>query len=242
MRLDKYISSHSALSRSEAHRAIRGERVTVDGALQTNSALKVDPAQSIIHLDDARIYARLEPVYLMLHKPAGFVSATSDSIHPTVLDLAANATRYKGDDFDQIFSSTLQIVGRLDRDTTGLLLLTDDGQWNHRICSPKSMCTKTYIAELSEDVDNSLVERFANGITLHSEEKDTLPAKLEILTPKRVRVEISEGRYHQVKRMFAACGNHVCALHREKIGALSLDVSLPAGYFRRLSRQESSLF
>jgi 16S rRNA pseudouridine516 synthase len=130
------------------------------------------------------------------------------------------------------------VAGRLDIDTTGLVLLTDDGDWSHRITSPRHRCSKTYRAVLAEPLDESAVTRFAEGLLLRNEGKKTLPAELELLSPTEARLTLSEGRYHQVKRMFAALGNRVVALHRERIGAVALDAGLQPGQWRELTAQE----
>lgn len=128
--------------------------------------------------------------------------------------------------------------GRLDIDTTGLVLLTDDGQWSHRITSPRHHCEKTYHVTLESPVSSEITEKFAQGIELRGDKEQTRPAVMEIITPTEVLLTISEGRYHQVKRMFAAMGNHVVALHRRQIGEIVLDESLEPGEYRELSREE----
>jgi 16S rRNA pseudouridine516 synthase len=136
----------------------------------------------------------------------------------------------------------LHVAGRLDIDTSGLVLLSDDGNWSHRITAPRHKCPKRYRVTLAAPLDPAAVEQFAAGLTLRNEAKKTKPATLEILTPTEVRLTIGEGKYHQVKRMFAAIGNHVVALHREAIGALQLDESLAPGEYRPLSEAERELF
>ncbi|MGL5359962.1 MAG: pseudouridine synthase, partial [Shewanella sp.] len=128
--------------------------------------------------------------------------------------------------------------GRLDADTTGLVLITSDGQWSHRITSPKKECVKRYLVDLAEPVDSSVTALFAAGVQLRGEEGLTKPAILEILSPLRVRLSITEGKYHQVKRMFAAVGNHVVGLHRERIGQIELDAALALGEWRYLTAAE----
>src|SRR5690606_11265792 len=140
------------------------------------------------------------------------VCANSDSEHATVLDLLELPNK-----------STLQIDGRLDLDTTGLVLLTDDGQWNHRITSPKSKCTKTYLCHTAEPIPAATIAAFAAGVQLHGESKPTRPAQLELLGDSVARLKVCEGKYHQVKRMFAAVGNRIVRLHRESIGNIVLD-------------------
>jgi 16S rRNA pseudouridine516 synthase len=225
IRLDKAVSQVTDLSRAEVKRAAKEQRITVNGEINTDPAAKVYPTDTLC-LDDEPL---LEPGprYFMLHKPLGTVSATKDSEHPTVLDLLDEPNKQK-----------LHIAGRLDIDTTGLIILTDDGQWSHKITSPRHHCEKTYYAHLAEGIDASAVEKFARGVWLDGDKKRTKPAKLEILFRNEVRITIGEGRYHQVKRMFAALGNRVLELHRERIGDIYLDDSLEPGEYRPLTPQE----
>ncbi len=155
------------------------------------------------------------PRYFMLNKPQGYVCSTDDPDHPTVLYFLDEPVAWK-----------LHAAGRLDIDTTGLVLMTDDGQWSHRITSPRHHCEKTYLVTLESPVADDTAEQFAKGVQLHNEKDLTKPAVLEVITPTQVRLTISEGRYHQVKRMFAAVGNHVVELHRERIGGITLDADL----------------
>lgn len=225
MRLDKYLSNYSGLSRKEARQVIKRGDVLVDGQMLT------DPAQTIAA--DARVQwsgmtiAPAGPRYFMLHKPAGYVCANRDSQHPTVFELL---------DEDDIES--LQVAGRLDIDTTGLVLITDNGQWNHRVTSPKAHKAKIYRVQLAEPLDPSAVGAFAQGILLRNEKKRTRPAQLELLGPREARLTLHEGKYHQVKRMFAALNNHVLQLHRERIADIVLDDDLAPGEYRTLTAEE----
>jgi 16S rRNA pseudouridine516 synthase len=167
----------------------------------------------------------------MLHKPIGYVSATVDSDHPTVLDL-----------LDEPNKQALHIAGRLDIDTTGLVLITDDGQWSHRVMSPRHECQKTYHVILAAALVPDAEERLQAGILLNSEKQLTKPAMLERLNSNEVRLTISEGKYHQVKRTFAALDNRVTDLHRERIGAITLDQSLAPGAYRALTEAEINSF
>ncbi len=150
-----------------------------------------------------------------------------DPDHPTVLYFLDEPVAWK-----------LHAAGRLDIDTTGLVLMTDDGQWSHRITSPRHHCEKTYLVTLESPVADDTAEQFAKGVQLHNEKDLTKPAVLEVITPTQVRLTISEGRYHQVKRMFAAVGNHVVELHRERIGGITLDADLAPGEYRPLTEEE----
>lgn len=225
MRLDQFISTNSPLSRKEARRAIHARRVEVNGEVWKDTGKHV-PADAAISLDGAQLTIQGER-YLMLNKPAGVVSATRDSDHPTALDLLpAELTR------------DLHIAGRLDADTTGLLLLTTDGKWSHRVTSPKVDCPKTYRVTLNTPISESAIEELEKGLVLHNEVKPTKPAQVKVVEPQLIELTISEGRYHQVKRMLAAVGNHVEALHRQSIGAVSLDPALKPGAYRELTEQE----
>lgn len=225
MRLDKFLSNNTPWSRSQLHKIIRAGEVTINGEICWKADHKILPGDNI-HLQQQLITQR-QPRYLMMNKPAGYVCATQDSENPTVMDL-----------LHEEFIDELQIVGRLDKDTTGLLLLTDDGQWNHRITAPVSHCRKTYKVDLQNPVAAETQTLFQQGVLLQGEKKPTAPAQLEIIHPHQVYLTISEGKYHQVKRMFAAVGNHVIALHREKIGELQLDNQLTPGSYRSLTAQE----
>ncbi|WP_240914257.1 16S rRNA pseudouridine(516) synthase RsuA [Microbulbifer sp. SH-1] len=225
LRLDKAISQVTDLSRAEVKRAAKQQRITVNGVTVT------DPSAKILDTDelclDGDLLTEAGPRYFMLNKPLGYVCATKDGEHPTVLDL-----------LDEPNKHNLHIAGRLDIDTTGLVLITDDGQWSHRITSPRHHCTKTYYAHLADPIDESAIDKFAKGIWLNNEKKRTKPAELEILYRNEVRITISEGRYHQVKRMFGALGNRVLELHRERIGDIVLDEELTEGEYRLLSTEE----
>ncbi|WP_210397550.1 16S rRNA pseudouridine(516) synthase RsuA [Motiliproteus sediminis] len=229
MRLDKYLSQALNLSRKQAHIAIRGGRVTVAGKAAKKLATAVGDASEVCL--DGNPVAMPSARYLMLNKPAGYVSATTDGEHPTVLDLIPPELQ-----------RDLHPAGRLDIDTTGLVLLSSDGQWTHRITSPRHRCAKVYLAELAEPLVENAEQQFAEGILLRGEQQPTRSATLERLGPCLARVTLSEGRYHQVKRMFAALGNKVVALHREQIGELALDPTLAEGEYRHLRSDEIDSF
>ena len=228
-RLDKFISSQTALSRKEAQKAIRDKRVTVNGELSRSVDIKIDTEADAVALDGKALTYQTH-VYYMMNKPSGVVSATEDRVEKTVLDLLPPELRRKG----------LFPAGRLDKDTTGLLILTDDGDYAHRMLSPKKHVKKHYIATLDRTPDDSISVRFEEGIVL----KDGTVCKSGqafLLDGTRVAVEISEGKYHQVKRMFAALGYHVEALERVRIGALSLDGDLSLGEVREMTKDEADL-
>lgn len=225
MRLDKFIGQVTDFSRREIHILVKRDAVQVNGETVRSAALQLQPEDQVAL--DGKLLVAPQARYLMLHKPAGYVCANSDSEHPTVLDL-----------IDLPNKNTLQIVGRLDIDTTGLVLLTDNGQWNHRITAPKSDCAKTYLVTTADPIDANTQALFATGVLLHGEAKPTRPAQLELLGSRCARLTIHEGKYHQVKRMFAAASNRVVTLHRESIGQIQLDPRLAVSECRMLTENE----
>ena len=228
-RLDKLLSATGRWSRREAKELVRQGRVLVDGRCAVSAEEKVDPAAVSIRVNGEPV--EREPyLYVMLHKPAGILSATEDSRQPTVLDLLPPAWRKRG----------LSPVGRLDKDTEGLLLLTDDGALAHRLLSPRSHVDKVYYARVSGTLHPSDADAFAAGMIL-PDGLQCLPAKLEILSGDACLVTLQEGKFHQVKRMLAARGKPVAYLKRLSMGALRLDEALPAGAFRRLTPEEESI-
>ena len=231
MRLDKLLSNSTGISRSEIKKAIRQGEVTVDGIKAKNASMQLSGEQHVTLFGQEVCEAK--PRYYMLNKPEGYVCANRDREHPTVLDLMIDEPLYE----------KLNIAGRLDIDTTGLVLLTDDGKWLHNVTSPKHHCHKCYIVQTAEPIDNSSIEAFRTGIMLKDELKPTLPATLTCLESSEdgvnaAEVVISEGRYHQVKRMFGATNNRVVALHRAAIGDISLDDNLAPGEYRPLTQTE----
>jgi 16S rRNA pseudouridine516 synthase len=226
MRLDKYLASVTDYSRSQIKKVLKDERVTLNGEIVADPALDIDEANCDIELD-GELLRQPGFRYFMLHKPQGYISATKDKTHPTVIDLLSE---------DNL--STLHIAGRLDIDTTGLVLITDDGQWSHHIISPKSQCDKTYHLTTAEPMTEKYVQQFAKGIFLHSEKKRCLPAALTILEENTAELMLQEGKYHQVKRMLAAMGNAVVRLHRHAIGKIVLDPDLQPGEYRPLTDDE----
>lgn len=226
MRLDGFIAHATGLSRREAQRYIKEGRVAVNGELTRSAAYRVDEASVTFDGGPLKLPS---PVYLMLYKPAGYLSANTDGQHPTVLDLLPTGLHP---------SEPLQIVGRLDLDTTGLLLITTDGAWNHRITAPNNRCTKIYHAHLAEPISAEAIDTLERGLMLRSESKPTLPCHIQKNTDCDVQIRLQEGRYHQVKRMFAAVGNRVVHLHRQQVGGVSLDPALKPGEFRHLTEAE----
>lgn len=230
MRLDKFLAENTGLTRSQAGKALRAGLVTVNGEIEKNSAAKISE-DDLICYDGEPLSWVDEGQYFMLYKPQGYICSHDDGEYPTVFSF-----------FDYPLNSRLHCAGRLDVDTTGLVLLTDDGQWSHRITSPKHHCEKTYLVTLADPIEDHYAAEFEKGILLRGEKTATLPAQLEILDDYNANLTISEGRYHQVKRMFAALGNKVVALHRWRIGDVVLDENLQEGECRPLTAQEIETF
>ena len=229
MRLDKFVCDCTGLTRSQAGKLIRQGEILLNGVLCKQPAQQIKDSD-IVLLDNEPLQLT-GPRYILLHKPTGYVCSTDDPDHNTVFVLLEEPNTDK-----------LHTVGRLDLDTTGLLLITDDGQWSHKISSPKHHCAKTYRAWLADPVEDSAIALFAEGVMLRGEKDLTKPAQLEIVSPTECLLTIHEGRYHQVKRMFAAIGNKVVRLHRERVGSLALDESLAEGEYRFLSADEVASF
>lgn len=227
MRLDYFVANATDLSRKEAKRAISKGQVERNGSQCRQASVQVETGDDI-RLDGTGLTLPGER-YLMLHKPQGVISATTDSQQPTALDLLPAGVR-----------DGLHIAGRLDRDTTGLLLLTTDGQWSHRITSPRAECAKTYRVGLSEPITREAVALLERGVRLKDDPAPTRPAGVTSIDEQTIELTISEGRYHQIKRMMAAVGNHVDSLHRLRVGAILLDGSLAPGDFRALTLDEIS--
>lgn len=228
MRLDRWISNYTGLSRQDVRRALKAQQISVNGALATAADQPVSEADTVLLAGD-RICAP-QPRYFMLHKPAGYVCANSDSEHPVVLDL-----------LDEDNKHSLQIAGRLDLDTTGLVLITDDGTWNHRVTAPSRKCRKTYRVILDAPLHDEAADKLRTGVLLQNEKKPTQSAGLDFVDDndrRTVLLSIHEGKYHQVKRMLAAVGYHVVALHREQVGDITLDATLPLGAYRPLTPAE----
>lgn len=227
-RLDKILSDAGVAGRRELKNIIRSGRVEVNGRVVTSPDGKFDETAVTITLDGVNVAAE-SLYYYMMDKPAGVVTATEDRDQETVLDLLPPELRRQG-----VFP-----VGRLDKDTTGLLLLTNDGDWAHQIISPKSHVEKRYMAEVDGIPDEADVRAFAEGIELRDGTK-CMPAELEITGTSVCYVTLKEGKYHQVKRMLASRGKPVQSLRRLSIGGLALGNSVSSGGFRPLTPEERS--
>ncbi|MCM1149951.1 MAG: rRNA pseudouridine synthase [Butyricicoccus sp.] len=228
-RLDKLIAGSGAATRSQAKALVRQGRVSVNGVPASSCELRLDPDTDVICLDGERLNCSRYR-YFMLHKPLGLLSATGDREQETVLDLLPENLR----------RLRLFPVGRLDKDTSGLLILTNNGQYAHNIISPARHVPKRYLAGLDARPGEDAVSAFARGIVL-ADGLECLPARLELLERENALVTVYEGKYHQVRRMFAAAGFRVLTLKRLSTGALELDPSLGPGQLRELSAEEARL-
>ena len=231
MRLDKFLVACAVGSRTEVKNMLKAGRVTVNGKKEKSAKLQIDEKRDEIRFD-GQVLEYEEFVYYMMNKPKGVISATEDPKHRTVLDLLDDIAQSK-----EVFP-----VGRLDIDTHGLLLLTNDGKLAHALLSPKRHVDKTYLAQVKGIMAQEDVEIFADGIPL--KDFTCQPAKLEILSTdaeknqSQIRVTIAEGKFHQVKRMVAYCGKEVVDLQRLTMGTLVLDENLQRGEWRRLTKEE----
>jgi 16S rRNA pseudouridine516 synthase len=226
MRLDRYLANQPQLNRQQARLLIAAGRVRVDGAICADGRQEVR-AFSRIEVDGHLLQAGRPARYFMLHKPAGVVSATEHPHHRTVLDLLDEPDKHE-----------LHLAGRLDLNSTGLLLITNDGLWSRRITQPQSRLGKIYDVETENPIEPECVDAFARGLYFHYEDLTTLPAELEIIGSHHARLTLHEGRYHQIKRMFGHFDNKVLRLHRESMGPLHLDTTLAPGSYRSLTAAE----
>ncbi|EHK2549198.1 rRNA pseudouridine synthase [Listeria monocytogenes] len=229
MRLDKLLSHTGFGSRKEVKPLLKSGAVVVNGMIQKDSKTQVNPDKDQITVHGTPVVYQ-EFVYFMLHKPQNVVSATEDNVSETVIDLLAQE-----DTLTDPFP-----VGRLDKDTEGLLIITNDGTLAHNLLLPKKHIDKTYYAKIDGDVTAADVEAFAAGIEL-DDGYTCKPARLEIITPNEIKVTIQEGKFHQVKRMFAARGKSVSYLKRISMGNLQLDESLALGEYRPLTEAELAI-
>lgn len=228
-RLDKILASQGNLSRKDVKEIIKKGRVILNGKVIKDSAVKVDITNDRVCIDGDEISLK-KHIYIMLNKPQGIISASDSDTDETVVDLVP----------EELYRKGLFPAGRLDKDTTGFVLITDDGEFAHRILSPKNHIFKTYLARLEHPLTESDKKLIESGITL-ADGTTLKEAKLEIQEDGEnplVRIMICEGKYHQVKRMFAAAGNKVIKLHRSKMGELELDKALKAGECREILPEE----
>ncbi|WP_196138211.1 pseudouridine synthase [Aliikangiella sp. G2MR2-5] len=227
MRLDKYLSKGLNISRTDAKKIIKSNLVRVESITKPKADLIVK-GQTVLYKNEPVVLPG--NVYILLNKPSGYICSTQDEVYPSALKLV-----------DSINCNQLHFAGRLDVDTTGLVLISNDGEWTHRITSPRKKCSKQYNVELADPVSDESIKSLENGILLKGESKATRKCVIQRLADSRVLIEISEGKYHQVKRMFAAVGNRVTALQRIKVGGLDLS-ELEVGEWRYLEKDEVKSF
>lgn len=227
MRLDRFICKSTQLTREEARNAVIDGRVVVNDLVDIHEAYQVHENNTITL--DGQLLTPRPSRYIMLHKPAGFISSNVDARYPSLFH-----------HIDISDKDNLHIAGRLDRDTTGLVLITDDGRWSFNIISPDTHCPKRYRVTLRNPITEQAIEQLQNGVLLDGLDTPTRPAIVDVITEQEVCLTITEGKYHQVKRMFAAVRNKVVGLHREKVGNLTLDI--PVGQWRYLTSTEVNYF
>ena len=231
LRLDKFLSSQLLLSRTDVKKLIKQGRITVNGLAAVRPEDRVDPNADAVALDGNKIEYK-KYIYIMLNKPAGVVSASNDKKEQTVVDLVPAVSRRPG----------LFPAGRLDKDSTGFVLITDDGAFAHEMLSPAHHVKKTYTVQLEREVTPAEEEEIRKGIRLETE--TFRPAELKRLgagDPPTYEIVLTEGKYHEIKRTFGYFGNRVVSLHRTRIGGLALDEALPAGACRELTPEEVRL-
>ena len=226
MKLSRIVSNQPDISRKKANWLIATGQVHVNDLICRMADTDVNEF-SVVSVNGKMVQQGHCARYIMLHKPAGYLSATEDDTHPTVLQLLPPA-----------LSQGLHIAGRLDRATTGLMILTNNGNWSRQLTLPGMGIAKVYRVTTAYPIGPDTPQRFAEGIWFEYEQLTTAPATLELLEPALARLTIYEGRYHQVKRMFHAVGNRVIALHREQIGHLQLNSDLAESSFRMLTSSE----
>lgn len=224
-RVDKIISLQTGYSRKDVKNLIRGKRVKINGEIISKSDIKINPENDQIEIDNHQINIK-KNIYLILNKPKGYISATTDRTQRTVLDLVPETYLHR----------SLFPAGRLDKDTTGLMIITDDGNFAHDILSPKKHVSKKYNVKIDIPLTNEMVEGFKKGINLNDGE--CKPSTLEIIDTYNANVILTEGRYHQIKRMFGMYGAKVVELNRFSIGALELPPNLKPGECRELTEEE----
>ncbi len=230
IRLDRFISAQFNISRRDVRLMLAQKRIEVNGIVVSDIGQIVDKFSQVSV--DNQLLQQNTPRYIMLHKPVGVVSATKDELHQTVIDLL-DSHLIDGEEKD-----SLHIVGRLDLNTSGLILLTNDSRWSKRLTQPDQKVAKEYIVTLDKPLSPDYIEAFAKGMYFSYEDITTRPAQLEILDTYRAKVILMEGRYHQIKRMFGRFRNPVLKLHRSAIGTLQLPSDLPEGQSRELTRCE----
>ncbi len=230
MRLDKFFTSCGLLSRKECAKACRGGRIRVNGIIAKKSDAHIDPTADTVELDGATVKYK-EFIYIMMNKPAGYVSTTDEPGQKPVTDLVDEKDRKLG----------LFPCGRLDKDTVGLLILTNDGVSAHMALSPKRHVEKTYLFECADPIDEKTVERLMSGVEL-ADGYNTMECDISLTSSRSGSITLKEGKYHQIKRMFASTGNKITYLKRISFGQIQLDPDLQEGQWRYLNEQEEESF
>ncbi|PCI72719.1 MAG: 16S rRNA pseudouridine(516) synthase [Gammaproteobacteria bacterium] len=229
LRLDKFIAKATGSTRSKAKKLILSGQVSVDQKICKSVGLIVSSQNQIELSGDVLAFTGNR--YILINKPKGCICSSKDEQYPSVFNLLGLNNLDK-----------LHFAGRLDVDTSGLVLISDDGQWTHRITSPTHKQAKTYIVTTSEPLTRKAIQQLEKGVLLKDSAKPTLPAIVSTIDDYTYSIAITEGRYHQVKRMFAAVGNHVVELHRRSIGSLILDETMEDGQWRHLTEKEIESF
>ncbi|OQC10990.1 MAG: Ribosomal small subunit pseudouridine synthase A [Tenericutes bacterium ADurb.Bin087] len=227
MRLDRFLAKTLGESRTTVKKYIRGKKVTINGEVVTSEGFQVDTNNDVVIFNgDVLHYEEFQ--YFLINKPEGYVCANEDNVHPTIISFAPEFIMYN-----------LHTVGRLDKDTTGALLLTNNGKLTHKLISPKKRVNKVYLATTDLPIKSELIAHFARGIKI-DDDFTTLPATLEIVDVNVGRVTVVEGKFHQIKRMFQTFGLTVTFLHREQFASLRVD-DLKIGEYRKLTNEEINL-
>lgn len=229
-RLDRFISVQTGINRKDVRAMLAQKRIKVDGCLAADIHQLIGEFSHVML--DKQILQAKTPTYIMMNKPTGVVSATKDEKHKTVIDVLQEQFA------ETLDTSELHIVGRLDFNSSGLLLLTNDGRWSRDLTQPEQKIEKLYCVTLANPIADHYIAAFADGMYFPYENITTKPAKLDIVSDYIAHVRLVEGRYHQIKRMFGRFQNPVVALHRMAIGSISLDSTLAAGESRRLTAGE----
>ncbi|MBU2864136.1 16S rRNA pseudouridine(516) synthase [Reinekea forsetii] len=226
-RLDRFLCHHFQMSKRQAQQLMATQQVSVDGVMVNDPQRLVDQFSNVVCAGKTKI--GFKRTYIMLNKPAGILSATKDESQSTVMDI-----------IDPTNKEALHIAGRLDKYSTGLLILSNDAQWSQQLSGAQHGCEKTYLVTVQNPISEECIDAFAQGMHFDYEDIITRPAKLNRLAPCQAQVKLTEGRYHQIKRMFGRFRNPVLSIHRTQIGPIVLDDQLPAGQFRPLTSKEIS--
>lgn len=232
-RIDRYISKQCSINRRDIKLMLAQGRIVINAHVVREITTIVEEFDHVVL--DGKVLQDKKAVYLMVNKPIGVVSATKDELHKTVIDLLPDTVAGS-----EVKAEDLHIVGRLDLNTSGLLLLTNNSRWSRRLMSPEEKVPKVYQVAVQNELNEEYISAFAEGMYFAFENITTQPAQLTILSSHLAEVVLTEGKYHQIKRMFGRFRNPVIALHRSKVGNLSLDNDLSVGQYRLLTSEEVS--